>query len=54
MLTNKDAMQLSQLIAESDVFPEARREITRTLFDYYKELLSRTQFQPVPAVRRMG
>lgn len=53
MLTNKDAMELSKLLSAPDMFPEARQGITRSLLDYYKELLSGTQLPPVPAVRRM-
>lgn len=53
MLTNQDAQTLSKLIAEPDMFPEAKKQFTRSLFDYYKELLARDPLPPVPTVRRM-
>jgi hypothetical protein len=53
MLTNQDALALSRIIAEPGLFPEARQEFTRTLFDYYKELLSSNPLPPIPTPRRM-
>ncbi|HJV75365.1 MAG TPA: hypothetical protein VJ654_14155 [Noviherbaspirillum sp.] len=53
MLTNHDAIVLSQMLSESNMFPEARQEITRTLLDYYKELLANNQFSQIPTPRRM-
>lgn len=52
MLTNHQANALSDLMTASDIFPEARKEFSRTLLDYYKALLAREP-APVPAVRRM-
>jgi hypothetical protein len=53
MLTNKDAMGIAQIIAEPGLFPEARKQLTRELLDYYKELLYRDPKQQIPTVRRM-
>lgn len=53
MLSDQDARTLSQIIAEPGLFPEARQEFTRTLLDYYRELLARNPLPVVPAVRRM-
>lgn len=52
MLSDQDARTLAQIIAEPGLFPEARQEFTRTLLDYYKELLSRANLPAIPAVRR--
>lgn len=52
MLTDRDAQELSKLLTEADVFPEAKEGITRTLFDYYKQLLYR-ELPPIPTPRRM-
>lgn len=52
MLTNQDAATLSAMLMEPDMFPEARQEITRTLFDYYRALLARDP-APIPQVRRI-
>lgn len=52
MLTNRQADALSKLMTAPDIFPEARKEFSRTLLDYYKELLARVPAQ-VPMVRRM-
>jgi hypothetical protein len=53
MLTPKDAHALSKLMKEPDIFPEAREQASRTLFDYYKELLESTKVPQIPTVRRM-
>lgn len=52
MLTNEGAQALSKLIAEPDIFPEAREQFTRTLLDYYRDLLYRAP-DPIPTPRRM-
>ena len=53
MLTPKDAKVLSKLVNAPDMFPEARKDITRTLLDYYKELLTSNKRMQIPVVRRM-
>jgi hypothetical protein len=53
MLTSQDARVLSKTMSEPDMFPEAREQFTRTLFDYYKELLESTKVLQIPTPRRM-
>lgn len=53
MLNAKEARDLSKMMKARDIFPEAREHISRTLFDYYKELLMTNRRPPVPTVRRM-
>lgn len=53
MLTPKDAIGIAEVIAEPGLFPEARKQLTRELLNYYKELLYRDPAPKVPAVRRM-
>lgn len=53
MLTDQDARALSKIMAEPDMFPEARKEISRALLSCYKDLLSSRKSSPVPTVRRM-
>lgn len=52
MLTDRQAKALSDLMTAPDIFPEARKEFSRALLDYYKALLAREP-APVPTVRRM-
>jgi hypothetical protein len=52
-MTNRDAIELSKMVADKDMFPEWRKEITRSLLDYYKAVLHREPKKPIPAVRRM-
>lgn len=52
MLTDRQANALSELMAAPDIFPEARKEFSRTPLDYYKQLLTREP-NPVPTTRRM-
>jgi hypothetical protein len=53
MLTNEQAQQVAEVMLEPDLFPEVRQEVTRTLLDYFKELLYREPHKPIPTVRRM-
>lgn len=53
MLTAEDAREMSATLTEPNLFPQIREEITRTLLDYYKELLYRPPHPPIPTVRRM-
>lgn len=53
MLTPKDAHQLSRLMTEPDIFPEAKQAFSQTLLAYYKELLTSNPRPPIPTPRRM-
>lgn len=52
MLTDQEAVKLSRMLAEPGMLPQCRQDITRSLFEYYKQLLARESVK-VPAVRRM-
>jgi hypothetical protein len=53
MLRHEDAIELSHMLTEPGMFPEAKEGITRTLLDYYKAILTAAKREPIPTVRRM-
>lgn len=51
-MIDQEAIALSRRMSAPDMFPEAREAFARTLFDYYKSLLSRANPPKVPTPRR--
>lgn len=51
-MTKHDAREIAKLMKAPDIFPEARAQLSRTLLDYYKELLSSTKVPKIPTPRR--
>jgi hypothetical protein len=52
MLNKNEARKLSKMMKAPDIFPEAREQFARTLFDYYRELLTNTKVLQIPTPRR--
>lgn len=52
-MTHQEAVAASRMVATIQIFPEVKAALTRSLFDYYKELLAREPKQTAPTVRRM-
>lgn len=51
-MSDQDAVALSWLMVEPDLFDEARKVVSRRLFDYYKDLLASKDVPTIPTTRR--